>query len=160
MASPRRKGGGCTPALHRLKACKMHDGGAKSVASWQNEQPTTFDRAACEAAHTDLCDQVTTLLAFLSQCSFEAQLTMTLLACHMHVACTIQCTQDTKLMLIAESPDGVSWTPRNAARENCPAPNCVTNDGGNEFGVVYDDVGRSSPCHLLRTLDVSRSSRP
>jgi hypothetical protein len=131
-----------------------YDGGAKSVASWQNEQPTAFDRAACEAAHTDLCDQVTTLLAFLSQCFFEAQLALTFLRATLRAPCT----QDTKLMLIAESPDGVSWTPRNATRENCPAPNCVANDGGNEFGVVYDDVGRSSPSHLLYTLDVSRSS--
>ena len=79
--------GEASPHCTVLKACKMHDGGAKSVASWQNEQPTTFDRAACEVAHTDLCDQVTTLLAFLSQCSFEAQLTLMLLACH--VACTM-----------------------------------------------------------------------
>lgn len=47
-------------------------------------------------------------------------------------------------MLLAESQDGVSWTPRNVSTANCPAPNCVLNDGNNEFGVVYDDVSRGS----------------
>ena len=52
--------------------------------------------------------------------------------------------EDTKLGLLADSPDGINWSPAKvsppaAACAGLGVPNCVLKNGGNEFSVVYDD---------------------
>lgn len=58
--------------------------------------------------------------------------------------------EDTKLMLMAESADGVAWAPAAVTAQRCGGAaaavrNCVHDDAGAEFSVVYDDGSALPP---------------
>eukprot|EP01043_Picozoa_sp_COSAG02_P044579 COSAG02_NODE_3995_length_5939_cov_3.184621_1_plen_485_part_00 len=48
--------------------------------------------------------------------------------------------EDTKLALLADSPDAISWTPASVKNPVYNVSNCVLKNGGAEFSVVYDDA--------------------
>ena len=62
---------------------------------------------------------------------------------------------DTEIALMAESNDGVSWTPAAMGGRCAQLPevsNCVMVDGHEEFSVVFDDALHSPPSERLKLL--------
>lgn len=63
--------------------------------------------------------------------------------------------EDTKLLLAAESADGVSWHPAKLPA-GCPGyptvPNCVYDTGKVELSVIYDDAANAPPAERLKSL--------
>ena len=62
---------------------------------------------------------------------------------------------DTEIALMAESNDGVSWTPAAMGGRCAQLPevsNCVMVDGHEEFSVVFDDALHSPPSERLKLV--------
>eukprot|EP01052_Picozoa_sp_SAG31_P015877 SAG31_NODE_1034_length_10228_cov_89.107316_2_plen_109_part_00 len=52
--------------------------------------------------------------------------------------------EDTKLALLADSPDAISWAPAKVKAPVFNVSNCVLKNGGAEFSVVYDDAAHTA----------------
>jgi hypothetical protein len=61
--------------------------------------------------------------------------------------------EDTKLALLADSPDCVHWEPAKVKHPLYNVSNCVLVNGGAEFSMVYDDAAHTaSPQDRLKCL--------